>query len=385
MRVVGVTGTNGKTSTVWLAGSVGRAARMRVLTSSSLGLECDGTAWPDVPASLDGLLQAAREDGVDMAVLELTSRTLAEGVTESVRLDAAALTNLSEDHLDIHGTMEAYAAAKGRLFSAVAPGGVVVLPERDPFSAMMTANLNPGVRVVHLGPTGRYWLADTKLDPAGTTLKVASAEGTGPTGSFRIPLIGQGFARNALVALAVTAELGFSADAIARGLASVAGIPGRFQIIAKMPLVVVDFAHTPAALQDALATARALTSGRVLLVFGAGGDRMQSKRAPMGRAAAELADLVWITSDNPRSEDPLAIAQAVRAGWAGVNTDPPWIELHRPSAIESAIEEAEEDDLVLIAGMGADAYRPTPDAEPVTDAGVVAGLSAPAAHSRQDG
>jgi UDP-N-acetylmuramyl-tripeptide synthetase len=383
VRRIGVTGTDGKTSTVHMLGAIGVAENARVLTSSSLGVWCDREVWVDPPPALPDLLAAAERRGVDWAVLELTSRALAEGVADTVGFDAGVLTNVTQDHLDIHGTVDAYVAAKARLFARLLPHGIAVLPGADAFASTFARVVPPQASVIRYGgPADRPRLAAVELSLAGTRARFEGLDESDRVHEVALAPIGRCFAHDALAAATTACALGVPAATAMAGLAACERLPARFEVVARRPLVVIDFAHTAAALRGALETARAITRARVLLVFGAGGDRMPQKRAPMGRAAAELADMVWITSDNPRSEDPAAIADAIAEGWSGVAAEPPWIELHRPTAIESAIDAAGEGDLVLVAGMGADAYSPAPGEPRTTDAAVVRERLA---HSRHDG
>lgn len=378
MRRIGITGTDGKTSTVHMLGAIARAASTRVLVSSSLGVWIDAAPWVDAPPELPDLLDAAAQRGVQWAVLELTSRTLGGGVADHIELDAAVLTNVTADHLDIHGSIEAYVAAKLRMFSRLRAGGFAVLPSTDAFASAFARVVPAHARVIpYGGPDDRHRVRDVELDTDGTRMVIAGLDDADHV--VAMSPVGRGFALDALAAATTACTLGLPPSTVIAGLAAFARLPARFEVIAQSPVVVIDFAHTAAALRSTLETARALTRGRVLLVFGAGGDRMHEKRAPMGRAAAELADLVWITSDNCRSEDPAAIADAIASGWSGTGAEPPWIELHRPTAIEAALDAALPDDLVLIAGIGADAYSPAPGEPTTTDAAVAL------AHSMHDG
>jgi UDP-N-acetylmuramoyl-L-alanyl-D-glutamate--2,6-diaminopimelate ligase len=336
LRVVGVTGTNGKTTVVTLVGAI--------LTSLGIASQVIGTLTGarTTPESTDlqALLASFVEDGVDVVAMEVSSHALALHRVDAVRFAVAVFTNLGLDHLDFHGTVERYFEAKASLFE---PGRAA------------TAILNVD------GPHGRL-LRDAATDGS-TTLEYSIADAVdlevGPSGSrFRwrdrpvaLPLVGRFNVVNAIAAADVCVALGVTPDDVAGALATVTPPPGRFELVdAGQPfLVVVDYAHTPDGLEQLLETARELVAGRVIVVFGCGGDRDQSKRPRMGDAACRLADVVVVTSDNPRSEDPSAIIAAVKNG---CREGDPRTEVDRRVAIGMAIDEAGDGDVVVIAGKG---------------------------------
>jgi UDP-N-acetylmuramoyl-L-alanyl-D-glutamate--2,6-diaminopimelate ligase len=367
VRVVCVTGTNGKTTTTAMVAAIAAAAGATPALVTTVG------AWVgDEPVAdevsieaYEATLRRAADRGADLFAVEVTSQALAAGFAPPWPVDVGVFTNLTHDHLDVHKTMEGYLAAKARLFLALRPGATAVLNAADEASALLDEVTAPGV--------GRRWYTARPVDAAcaGRPLALASAAvrpRPGATdidlapsplaaalgGALAVPFCGTPFAENALAAACAAAALGLAPAAIARGLASMRPVAGRFEVMAERPLVVVDYAHTPDALGRALRTARQLVAGeggRVACVFGCGGGRDAEKRPIMGRVAAELADLVVVTSDNPRHEDPAAIAAAVEAGAAACAADVRR-ELDRAEAIASAVRWARPADLVLVAGKG---------------------------------
>lgn len=373
--VVGVTGTNGKTScTQWLAQSLAaRGRRAGVIGTLGSGfpgaLEPSGATTPD-PVALQELFARFARDGAEAVAMEVSSHALAQERVNGVFFDIAVLTNLSRDHLDYHGSMDAYARAKARLFAW--PGlrhAVVNLDE--PFGLSVARELR-GAPVAVLG----YGLGDNarrraarlqvplvkgerlRLDEGGIRMTVR-AEGR----RVRLwsPMIGRFNAENLLAVTAALVASGVSLDDAATALGRVAPVPGRMQQLAApgAPLVVVDYAHTPDALEKTLRALREVIAGerrgggRLVCVFGCGGERDRGKRPLMGEVATRLADEVVVTSDNPRGEDPRAIIGDIVSG-AGANHR---VEADRAAAIYSAVRGARAGDVVLIAGKGHEAYQ----------------------------
>ena len=332
LQIAAVTGTNGKTTTAFLLYSILGAAGRKPGLLGTIESRIGGEVRPAVrttPEAID-LQRAFREmldAGDRSAAMEATSHGSQLGRLEGIRFSSLAFTNLTQDHLDLHGTMEAYFEAKRRLF----------LGGRPP--AAINVGDDWGRKLAEDRPDAlTYGFADDAevrpeaLDGIGLKLK----------GRFNV--------ENALAALASCRLLGIDDDAIARGLEAVDGVPGRFEAVDEgQPFtVLVDYAHTPDSLENVLTTAREITSGRLICVFGCGGDRDREKRPIMGRIAAELADVPIVTSDNPRSEDPGAIIDEILAG---IDGDAEIIQ-DRRSAIAHAIEAAEAGDVVVIAGKG---------------------------------
>jgi UDP-N-acetylmuramoyl-L-alanyl-D-glutamate--2,6-diaminopimelate ligase len=357
---VGVTGTNGKTSTTALIAALLSALAEPVARVTTVGSFL-GEERLAVPAHYDGFLETMRRclaAGGKYAVLELTSEALAMGFAKAWPCQAAVFTNLSLDHSDAHGSPEHYLASKAQLFMALQAGACAVLNGRDPAAELLAEVIPPGVAVLKYGVASRgpAW---AELDLSARVVRVGvhgtefelepSTRFPGLPRAASIRAIGEIFVENALGALATALAVGVPAAAALAALSRAMPPVGRFQLIAKRPCVVIDYAHTPDALSRTLATARALCAGRVSVVFGAGGERDRLKRPLLG-TAARAADTVWLTSDNPRSEDPQAISEQIVAGLVG-HADVRF-ELDRARAIESAIREAGPNDLVLIAGKG---------------------------------
>jgi UDP-N-acetylmuramoyl-L-alanyl-D-glutamate--2,6-diaminopimelate ligase len=333
LDVVGVTGTNGKTTTTFLVYAILAAAGRRPglvgTIEARVGGERRGVKRTTPEAiDLQRLFREMLDAGDRSASMEASSHASALHRLDCVRFAALVFTNLSHEHLDFHADMEDYFEAKRRLFLDGAPAAVNI---GDEYGRRLAEELP---NALTFGLTGDAAVGPSAL--VGVELKLR--------GGFNI--------ENALGAVAAARLLGIDDAAIARGLESVRGVPGRFESIDEgQPFdVIVDYAHKPFALESVLRAARELATGRVLCVFGCGGDRDREKRPQMGRIASELADVVIVTNDNPRSEDPQAIIDAIVAGAAGhVEVEP-----DRATAIARAIEAAEEGDVVLIAGKGAE-------------------------------
>lgn len=367
MFTVGVTGTNGKTSTAWMIAAALRAAALSVLRITTVGVALDDEALPRGKRFADfvATLGRAAASGCRHAVIETTSLALSQGYARSWRFDLGVFTNLSVDHFGTHGSWEHYLAAKAQLFMHLGPGRTAVLNAADRH-ALFVDHAIPGdvARLWFAAPGRGPRLRDADLEaerfeigPDGTHVVLqpsptASALG----GALHTRMVGEVFGENAMAAALAGLAAGLPADAVVRGIAACPVVPGRFEVVvhgAGRPTVAVDYAHTPDALARTCATARALAgaAGRVIVVFGAGGGASPDKRGPMGEAVGVAADRVVVTSDNPRDEDPAAIAamlvEGLRGGRAG------WmIELDRARAIAAAIADAGAGDVVVIAGKG---------------------------------
>jgi len=332
LKIAGITGTNGKTTTAFLLHSILEEAGWKPGLIGTIESRIGGERRPAVrttPEAID-LQRSFREmlDAGDRScALEATSHGSALGRLEGIRFASLAFTNLTQDHLDLHGTMDAYFEAKRRLF----------LEHRPP------AAINVG------DPWGRR-LAEERSDALTYGFAEDAALRPEALDGIDLKLKGRFNVENALAALASAQLLGIEADAIARGLEALGGVPGRFETVDEgQPFtVVVDYAHTPDSLENVLTTARELDTGRVICVFGCGGDRDREKRPMMGRIASDRADIAIVTSDNPRSEDPRAIIDEIVAGTDGELEIVP----DRRQAIAQAIETAAAGDVVLIAGKG---------------------------------
>ncbi|MCA9594617.1 MAG: UDP-N-acetylmuramoyl-L-alanyl-D-glutamate--2,6-diaminopimelate ligase [Myxococcales bacterium] len=360
----GVTGTNGKTSTSSLIASVLRAAGKRVLLETTLGYRLDDETL-DVPRTLGGYVQAfekAAQAGSKDAVVEVTSQALANGYARKWRFDLGVFTNLSRDHLDAHGSFEHYLASKAQLFVHLGPGRTAVLNAADETSLLLDRVTPPDVlRLWYAAPNRGPALhavdlsaASIELSAAGTRARLEPSElAEALGGELEVPLVGHVFAENALGAACAALRYGIDGHTVRRGLASCPQVPGRFEIIAREPIVAVDFAHTPDALARMCDSARALAGDhRVIVVFGAGGGRDKEKRGPMGRAVGQRVDRAIVTNDNPRHEKPADIAKAVSGGCRKGGRAYVQVELDRRTAIRAALEAAKPGDVVVIAGKG---------------------------------
>ncbi|MBI1795662.1 MAG: UDP-N-acetylmuramoyl-L-alanyl-D-glutamate--2,6-diaminopimelate ligase [Candidatus Eisenbacteria bacterium] len=381
LRVVGVTGTNGKTTTTWMLESILRAAGITAGVIGTTGVALGGErraaslTTPDAP-ELFALLREMVDRGVQVVAIEVSSHALAQRRAYGIGCEVAVFTNLTRDHLDYHETMERYFDAKLMLFDgrngARRDGAVAVVNANDPNAdAVARAAERGGLSVLRYAvatagdglPVVDADLAVLKIEttPGGLDLEVVLDPRPRSEFHATVPLIGRHNAWNAAAAMTAAHALGIASETSALGLASMPQVPGRLERVdAGQPfLVVVDYAHTPDALERALAAAREHATGRVLLVFGAGGDRDRGKRAPMGAVAARLADHAWVTNDNPRGEDPRTIADEILSG-AGVAAPGPaerrratiTVELDRRRAIAAALAVARAGDVVLIAGKG---------------------------------
>ncbi len=375
LTAAGVTGTNGKTTVAFLmrrlldelVGECGLLGTVRYEVGGQA--RASSLTTPDGPA-LYGLLAQMARAGQRAVALEVSSHALDQERTADLALDVAILTNLGRDHLDYHGDLEAYLAAKLRIVELLRAGprrgkppGVAVVNAGDSAFARHDWR-KAGVRVVHFAADRAHGQADVSvasadLSAAGTRLRLRCGR---EDVELTSPLVGRFNVENLAAAMAAGYGLGYAPQACAAALAGVEQVPGRLERLA-LPsgaVAVVDYAHTPDALAAALAACRELTAGRLLLVFGCGGDRDQGKRPLMGAVAARAADAVWITSDNPRGEPPAAICDAIEAGFlaesrrlAAFQT----VVLDRAEAIASALDAARPGDVVLIAGKGHEDYQ----------------------------
>jgi UDP-N-acetylmuramoyl-L-alanyl-D-glutamate--2,6-diaminopimelate ligase len=367
LRVVGITGTNGKTTTSYLVEALLREVVGRTGVIGTIQYLVGDEALPagqTTPEALElqGLLARMRDSGVRGVAMEVSSHALELHRVEGVAFDVGVFTNLTQDHLDFHGTLDAYRRAKRRLFESVAAS-----PKPEPTAVVNTDDLNGAamidglrLRTITFG-LGR--LATVRPLERESTLSGIRMTVSTPAGrcELRSPLIGEHNVMNLLGAFGCGLALGMQPDRIAGVLGGVTAVPGRFERVdAGQPfLVVVDYAHTPDALERVLTTARALTPGRLAVVFGCGGDRDRGKRPIMGEIAARIADRVWVTSDNPRSERPEAIIEEIVAG---VRRHSAAADLYvampaREGAIRDALRWATRGDTVVIAGKGHETYQ----------------------------
>ena len=362
VALTGITGTNGKTTTGFLIDSVLRAAGLTTALVGTIEYHLAGRVLPAInttPESLDlvRLLAELRDQGGTHATMEVSSHALELGRVYGLRFHTTVFTNLTRDHLDFHGTMEAYFAAKQKLFLGAGgvPPAFAVLNRDDSYSRNLQIppetrvlwyglGQDPDLRARHIASGSQGLRFDVQFDK----LRFA----------VESPLIGKINVYNILAACGAGISYGLAPDAIARGIAALRAVPGRFERVDEgQPfVVVVDYAHTPDALQNVISVARGLNPKRVITLFGCGGDRDRTKRPLMGQAAAELSDFVVLTSDNPRSEDPLAIMNDALVGIRRVDR-PHAVEPDRAAAIARALNEARQGDLVILAGKGHETYQ----------------------------
>lgn len=361
LKVFGVTGTNGKTTTTYLidaiARGVGETTGIVGTVSTIVGTEVLGSERT-TPESRDlqELLYRMAERGISTVSIEVSSHSLELARVMGVEFEAVAFTNLTQDHLDYHGSMDEYYLAKRRLFTDYTAKARVIDIDTDTGKrlAQDVGSLH-AVTTVGRNQDAQIRVLEEKLEPDNSTLRVHTPDGDM---SIELPLAGHYNVSNALVAIGCAWASGWSLDRIAQGLANANQVPGRMQHVSSgQPFgVVVDYAHTPDALDNVIGALRRVTKGRLITVFGCGGDRDPAKRPLMGQAAAAGSDYVIVTSDNPRTESPHAILEQVTCGVADALTPYEVIE-SRSLAIKRAIDLAHQDDCVLIAGKGHETYQ----------------------------
>jgi UDP-N-acetylmuramoyl-L-alanyl-D-glutamate--2,6-diaminopimelate ligase len=366
LTLVGITGTNGKTTTSYLVDALLRSAGPTGILGTIQYVVGDEVlaAGQTTPEALDieAMLATMRDRGVKGVAMEVSSHALALSRVDGLAFDVAVFTNLTQDHLDFHGTLDEYGRAKRRLFELLATSSkrrrTAVVNGDDPWGPRMVDGLELEVLSFGLGAGHRIRAARWTSSLDGIRMRVETPRGPLDVDS---PLIGEHNVMNLLGAVGVGVGLGLEPAAIARALGGVSAVPGRFeQVRAGQPfLVIVDYAHTPDALERVLTTARKITAGRLGVVFGCGGDRDRTKRPIMGEIAARLADRVWITSDNPRSENPDAIIEEIAIGVRSVCAAPDRYAMvaDRRAAIFAALSWAAAGDAIVIAGKGHETYQ----------------------------
>ncbi|MCR4339790.1 MAG: UDP-N-acetylmuramoyl-L-alanyl-D-glutamate--2,6-diaminopimelate ligase [Gemmatimonadaceae bacterium] len=357
LRLVGVTGTNGKTTTTALLRALLDEESAPAASVGTLGvlLGAAGESSPGGaglttpgPVELQRVLRALADAGVRTVAMEVSSHSLDQRRVAGLQFEAAVFTNLTRDHLDYHGTMESYFVAKAKLISYLAPGGVAVVNADE---AAWEA-LPPAPRVFSFGRRG-----DLRVSPvirhslAGTEFDLVHE---GVAHRVELPLIGEFNVENAAAAAAAAMQLGVPLRLVAARLAAAPQVSGRLEILASDPAIIRDYAHTPDALERLLKALKPMCAGRLIVVFGCGGDRDRGKRPLMGAIASARADIAIVTSDNPRTEDPEKIIDDIVAGMTAGEYER--IE-DRRAAIERAIEIADPRDVVVIAGKGHETYQ----------------------------
>ena len=359
LKLIGITGTNGKTTSSYLTASVLVAGGYPTAVMGTLGCfdgiekEPSPLTTPTAPV-LATWLANSLANGCTHAVMEVSSHALCQSRVAGLNFDVACVTNVRHDHLDYHGDRSAYLAAKARLFSHLLPEGMAIVNRDDPGAASLLHEFDGLSLTVGLDAPAEVTATVLERSISEQTFLLSAHHETVPV---RTSLIGNHNVYNCLIAAAVGQSYGLSLATIARGLERIRRIPGRLERVdCGQPFgVFVDYAHTPDALQEVLATLRQVTRGRLICVFGAGGDRDQLKRPWMGRAVENGADLAVITSDNPRSEDPQEIIGDVLTGFRNRSAASPIVD--RAEAINLALAEARDGDCVLIAGKGHEQHQ----------------------------
>jgi UDP-N-acetylmuramoyl-L-alanyl-D-glutamate--2,6-diaminopimelate ligase len=364
LALVGITGTNGKTTTSYVLASIFESAGIKCGRVGTIGYRI-GTREMDAPRTtpeapeLQQMLRDMLKEGCGACVMEVSSHALALRRVDHLRFAAGIFTNLTRDHLDFHGDMESYFTAKRRLFEIIADGAVGVINVDDRRGADLVAVARRPVTYAIDAA------ADVRPGPLSFSLDGLSFEVRTPRGTFHVrsALVGRPNAYNILAAAAAAMALDLPFSAIEAGISNLEQVPGRFQVVsdpADDVRVIVDYAHTDDALRNLLETARPMAKRRLITVFGAGGNRDRTKRPLMGMVAARLSDVVVITSDNPRGEDPMRIIEEVRLG-ADAETRQSNAEIltvaDRREAITQAVTQAERGDVVLVAGKGHEKYQ----------------------------
>jgi len=371
LRVVGVTGTNGKTTTTSLIEGILAAAGKKTGLMGTIHVRIGGQTEPSERTTADAVslhrtLARMVDAGAEYCVMEVSSHALDQGRTIGVDFRTAVFTNLTQDHLDYHGTMEKYAAAKGlfftRLGNAAEPGErgrkYAVLNVDDPAHVDYKASTAAETITYGIDREADVRAVETRLTAKGTFMKVRTFAGDA---ELTVRMLGKFNVYNVLGAIAATLAEGVPLHTITAALEALPGVEGRVERVdAGQPYtVLVDYAHTPDGLQSVLDTVNEFAVGRIITVFGCGGDRDRTKRPIMGRIAVERSDFTIITSDNPRTEDPEAIMREIEAGARDAGADASRYALiaDRKLAIQKAVEMAEPDDVVLIAGKGHETYQ----------------------------
>jgi len=364
LKLVGVTGTNGKTTTThliefFLTQAQRSTALMGTLYTRWAGFEQTAVHTTPFAVELQAQLAAAVKAGCELAVMEVSSHALAQGRVMNCPFEVAVFTNLTQDHLDFHRDMEDYFAAKAMLFSPDYLRGRAVINADDPYGQRLIARLKTEQLwrySVTDATAADLWMSNLSYEPTGVSGMLHTPEGEV---AFRSPLVGQYNLANLLAAVGAVLHLGIDLQLIAELLPQFPGVPGRMervQLGSKQDIsVIVDYAHTPDSLENLLLAARPFILGKMICVFGCGGDRDRTKRPKMGKIAAQLADVVFVTSDNPRTEDPERILQDILVGIP--KTVEPVVISDRATAIHTAIQRAQPGDGVLIAGKGHEDYQ----------------------------
>ncbi len=394
LRVVGVTGTNGKSTTCFITQAILRAAGeptalLGTVQYDLLSERIDAPmTTPPAGQLIEYLMKAARA-GATCAVMETSSHALDQRRTDGIRFDAGVFTNLTGDHLDYHKTREAYRLAKRRLFDLLDADAAGIVNTDDPVGPSMLEACRARPVRFGLSPSADIFARMGSIDATGTRFDLVAEGRSIPV---RLQLVGRHNVQNALAAAAAARALGVDWSAIVAGLESVAAVRGRLEQVrivgAEQPpfTVLVDYAHTDDALANVLSALRPLARGRLIVMFGCGGDRDRSKRPRMAQVAERWADRIVVTSDNPRTENPQAIIEEILAGFSKAGRDKVTVQPDRARAIHEAVAAAAAGDVVLLAGKGHETYQDFgdrrihfDDVEVATEA--IRAAKGPAAHS----
>ena len=362
VKTLGVTGTNGKTTTTYLVRHILAKVNQRCGLIGTVEID-DGRTREESTMTTPGACETAeliarmRDRGCRACVMETSSHALEQRRVAGIHFAGVAFTNLTGDHLDYHKTMDSYAAAKARLFEGLDAQAVAVINADDKYSARMVQDCHARIIKFGFGRTADYRARDVAITSNGTHFVLCTPDGKA---EVSMQLIGRHNIENALTAAALVGEtFGLSVHQIAAGLKDAAGAPGRLQQVraGQRFAVLVDYAHTDDALENVLSALRPLTRGKLRVVFGCGGDRDATKRPRMARIAQQWADAVYVTSDNPRTEDPQKILDQIVAGFSSAKEKPITVEIDRRTAIGQAVAECGDDDVLLIAGKGHENYQ----------------------------
>ena len=362
LKTIGITGTNGKTTTAYLLRHVLNHFNLPCGLMGTVEIDdgkdrYESTMTTPGPIEVARLLARMRDQGCKACAMETSSHALHQSRVAGVHFAGAAFTNLTLDHSDYHPTMSDYAAAKARLFESLSEDSVAVVNAADPFTTRMIRDTD--ARVVRYGfdATADYCAKDISITASGTRFILHTPDGRA---EMQLDLIGRHNIENTLAACALLGEVfHLNVHQLASGFRHAAGAPGRLQSVRTgQPFaVLVDYAHTDDALRNVLTALRPLTRNRLRVVFGCGGDRDRSKRPRMAQAAEQLADVIYVTSDNPRSEDAQSILNQITEGFTAEVSRPRFVDVDRRTAIERVLADAQPGDVVLIAGKGHENYQ----------------------------
>ncbi len=357
-KLIGVTGTNGKTTSTYLIKHILEKCGYKVgLIGTIQNMVGDrvmetGYTTPE-PLQLQQLFRLFADEKVDYAVMEVSSHSLAQERVAGLEFEVSIFTNLTQDHLDYHVTMDNYMLAKAKLFS-VSKTGIFNLDDKYTEKMMETVPCRKVTYSVNDAKSD-YYADSTFFEPTGVKYRMASPDGDFQVG-IKVP--GKFTVYNSLGVIAACRELGIPTEKIVSAISEITGVKGRVEVVPTKGdyTVLIDYAHTPDAIENVLSTVREVSKGRVVVLFGCGGDRDRTKRPKMGRAAFSLADFCIVTSDNPRSEDPNEIIKDIMEGVKDMNT-PYTVIPNRKEAIEYAIKNAKKDDIIVLAGKGHETYQ----------------------------